>query len=79
MSVIFHFNWLNEELVIFIRNWSCQESGLVNKPVYLVVSILIKLGYALSIGFHDIKERGAFRDTCQLAVVCVFVTRFFFF
>ncbi|KAH0909504.1 hypothetical protein HID58_032825, partial [Brassica napus] len=24
--------------------------------------------YALSIGFHDIKERGAFRDTCRLAV-----------
>lgn len=37
VSVIFHFNWLNEELVIFFRNWSCLESGLVNKPVYLVV------------------------------------------
>ncbi|KAH0852351.1 hypothetical protein HID58_090855 [Brassica napus] len=32
------------------------------------------LGYALSIGFHDIKERGAFRDTCQFGSTSVYPT-----
>ncbi|WZZ09452.1 hypothetical protein YC2023_095373 [Brassica napus] len=41
------------------------------KEICLKVS---QLGYALTTGFHDIKERGAFRDTWRLGRVSVFFT-----